>query len=151
MIQETISSRKAPKALGPYSPALRAGDFVYISGQIPVDPETGELAGDDIRTQTEQCLKNIQALLQETGLEMKHVLKTTVYMTDLNEFAEMNEVYARYFSEPYPARSAAEVSKLVRNAKVEIEAYAIDTRALEVICSKETCDADCENVCEILK
>ena len=92
MIQETISSNNAPVAVGPYSPAIRAGDFIYISGQLPIDPTTGQLVSDDIRVQTEQVLKNIEVLLKEAGLNMSYVLKTTVFVKNMEEFAAMNEV-----------------------------------------------------------
>lgn len=139
MIQKAIHSENAPKAIGPYSPAVKVGDFIYLSGQLPIDPKTGKLAEGGIAEQTEQCLKNVRAVLGECGLGMEYVLKTTVYLTDMNDFAEMNKVYGTFFKDPYPARSAAEVSKLALGAKVEIEAFAMDTRALEVICSEESC------------
>ena len=139
MIQKTISTDKAPKAIGPYSPAVKIGDFVLLSGQLPIVPETGKIIEGGIAEQTAQCIRNMKALLEESGIGLEYVLKTTVYLTDLNDFAEMNRVYGEFFTEPYPARSAAEVSKLAMGAKVEIEAYAIDTRALEVICSEESC------------
>ncbi len=145
MLQEVISSKDAPKAIGPYSPAIKIGDFIFTSGQLPLVPETNELISDDIQEQTRQCLDNLQAVLKETSIDLNYVLKTTVYITDMNDFAKMNEVYAEYFNDPYPARSACEVSKLAKGAKVEIEAIAIDTRALEVICSKKgVCE---ENAC----
>ena len=102
MIQETISSNNAPVAVGPYSPAIRAGDFIYISGQLPIDPTTGQLVSDDIRVQTEQVLKNIEVLLKEAGLNMSYVLKTTVFVKNMEEFAAMNEVYTRFFQKPFP-------------------------------------------------
>ena len=148
MIQETISSNNAPVAVGPYSPAIRAGDFIYISGQLPIDPTTGKLVSDDIRIQTEQVLRNIEALLTEAGLNMSYVLKTTVYVKNMEDFAAMNEVYARFFQKPFPARSAVAVKDIALNAKVEIEAFAMDTRALEVLC--HTCnDYCCETKLEI--
>ena len=147
MLQETIKSDKAPKAIGPYSPAIKIGDLVLLSGQLPIVPETGELAGDTIEEQTAQCLRNLAAILAETGLSLDYILKTTVYMTDLGEFGRMNEVYGSYFHEPYPARCAAEVSALAKGAKIEIEAIALDTRALEVICSTEGC-ASCDARCD---
>ena len=146
MLQEAITSARAPKAIGPYSPAVKIGDAIFMSGQLPIVPETGELISDSIEEQTAQCLRNLQALLEETGLSLRYVLKTTVYMTDLSEFGKMNEVYGQFFSEPYPARCAAEVRALAKGARVEIEAIAMDTRALEVICSAEgcaSCDAEC--------
>ncbi len=144
MVQETISSAFAPKAIGPYSPAIKAGDFIFLSGQLPIDPSTGELVEGGIREQTEQCIKNMQAVLQEVGLDLRYVVKTTVYLKDMNDFAEMNEVYGNYFTNPYPARSAAGVSSLAKGALVEIEGFALDLRALEVICSSESC---CDGCC----
>jgi 2-iminobutanoate/2-iminopropanoate deaminase len=149
MIQEKIQSENAPQAIGPYSPAVKAGDFIFLSGQIPVDPKTGELIDGDIRLQTEQVLKNMQALLQEMDIDLKYVLKTTVFLTDMNDFGQMNEVYAQYFSEPYPARSAVQVGQLPKGAKVEIEAFAIDTRAIEVICSEESCRTCSDRECGV--
>ncbi len=145
MIKEAIHSVNAPKAIGPYSPAVRIGDFIFLSGQIPIDPATGKIEAEDIKGQTRQVLNNMKAILAECGIDMNYILKTNVYLTDMNEFAAMNEVYAEYFEAPYPARCAAEVSKLAMGAKVEIEAYALDTRALEVLC----CDtAACTNCSE---
>ncbi len=140
-MQKTIQSENAPRAIGPYSPAVKIGDFILLSGQLPIDPATGRIVEGGIAEQTAQCIRNMKALLEESGIGLEYVLKTTVFLTDLNDFAEMNKVYGEYFSEPYPARSAAEVSKLAMGAKVEIEAYAIDTRALEVICSQEGCSS----------
>jgi 2-iminobutanoate/2-iminopropanoate deaminase len=138
MIQETIQSSKAPKAVGPYSPALKIEDFIYLSGQLPVDPETGKIVDGGIEEQTHQCLKNMKALLNQAGIEMCNVVKTNVYLAHMSDFAAMNKVYAQYFKEPYPARCAAGVNELAMGALVEIEAFAVDTRALEVICCKES-------------
>ena len=146
MIQECITTEKAPKAIGPYSPAIKLGDMIFTSGQLPIVPETGELISDSIEDQTEQCLRNIEAILEEAGISMKYVLKTTVYMTNLGEFGKMNDVYARFFKEPYPARSAAQVSALAKGARIEIECMALDSRALEVICSQDGCSS-CETAC----
>ena len=148
MIQETISSNNAPVAVGPYSPAVRAGDFIYISGQLPIDPTTGQLVSDDIRIQTEQVLKNIDALLAEAGLNMSYVLKTTVFVKNMEEFAAMNEVYSRFFQKPFPARSAVAVKDIAFNAKVESEAFAMDTRALEVLCAEDGCHTCNDYCCE---
>lgn len=127
---QTISSLRAvqtpdaPKAVGPYSQAIRAGGYLFCSGQIPLDPQTGELVGKSVAEQTERILKNLHAVLQADGLDFRHVVKTTVFMVDLGRFAEMNEVYARYFSTPYPARSTVQVAALPKGALVEIEAVA---------------------------
>ncbi len=113
-----------PKAIGPYSAYTVAGDLVFISGQLPLDPETMEFAGKDIKTQTHQSLSNIKAILKELGLGMDCVIKTTVLLSDISDFAQMNEVYSSFFSYPYPARSAFAVRDLPKGAKVEIEVIA---------------------------
>jgi endoribonuclease L-PSP, putative len=151
MFNKAIHSDKAPKAIGPYSPAIKLGDFVYLSGQVPLDASTGELVSGGIEEQTHQVFKNIQAILEEMGLETRHIVKTTVFMTDLAEFSVMNEIYSTYFAEPYPARSTVQVGALPKGAKVEIECLVIDTLAYEQQmgsgCScNESCE-DCEN-CE---
>ena len=128
MFRKAISSCKAPKAIGPYSCAMKLGDFVYISGQLPIDASSGNMP-ETIEEQTKQSLANIEALLAEMFLEPRHVVKTTIYMSDLSEFSRMNEVYGQFFSEPYPARSCVEVKALPKGAKVEIECFAIDTLA----------------------
>lgn len=131
MLIQEITSANAPKAIGPYSPAVKLGDFVYMSGQIPVDPSTNELVEGGIVEQTHQVLRNMEALLSEMNLEMRHVVKTTVFMTDLSEFAAMNEIYATYFTNPFPARSTVQVGALPKGAKVEIECLVIDTLVYE--------------------
>lgn len=113
-----------PPPVGPYSPAVRVGDLLFCSGQIPLDPATGELVSGDIRAQTEQVLRNLQALLQAQGLDFGRVVKTTVFLTDLADFAAMNEVYARAFPVEAPARTTVQVAALPRGARVEIEALA---------------------------
>ena len=123
-MKKGIQTEKAPAAIGPYSQAVQAGDFVYVSGQLPIDPATGAFAGEGIAEQTEQSLKNIQAVLEAAGLSMADVVKTTVFMQDMNDFAAMNAVYARYFTTDCPARAAVEVARLPKDAKVEIEAVA---------------------------
>jgi len=127
MFSKAIHSKNAPKAIGPYSPAIKLGDFIYLSGQIPLDPTTAEVVAGGIREQTHQVFKNIEALLSEMDLETRHIVKTTVFMTDLAEFNEMNEVYGTYFNEPYPARSTIQVVALPKGVKVEIECLVIDT------------------------
>lgn len=119
-----ISTPNAPAAIGPYSQAVCAGGFVYVSGQIPLDPATGEFAGPDIRTQTRQSLKNIAAILAAAGSGMDRVVKTTVLLKDIGDFAAMNEVYAEAFTAPYPARAAFEAAALPKGALVEIECVA---------------------------
>ena len=125
MSKVAIHTKAAPAAIGPYSQAIMAGDTLYVSGQIPLDPETGLLAGDDIAAQTRQSLLNIQAILRRADMEMDHVMKTTVLLTDMNDFAAMNEVYASFFRSPYPARAAFQVAALPKGAKVEIECVAV--------------------------
>ena len=119
-----ISTKKAPAAIGPYSQAIQVGNLVYTSGQIPIDPSTGAFAEGGIKEQTRQSLTNVKAILEEAGLSMSNVVKTTVFMADMGDFAEMNAVYAEFFSEPYPARSAVAVKTLPKGALVEIEVVA---------------------------
>lgn len=123
-MKKVISTPKAPAAIGPYSQAIQVGNLIYTSGQIPIDPATGQLVEGGVKEQTRQSLNNIQAILQEAGLTMASVVKTTVFMADMADFAEMNSVYAEFFIEPYPARSAVAVKTLPRNALVEIEVVA---------------------------
>ena len=124
MRPQAISPAGAPKAVGPYSVAVRIGDFLFASGQIPLDPASGALVGGGIEAQTERVLENIKVVLQDQGLGFGNVVKTTVFMTNLGEFAAMNGVYARYFSEPFPARSTVQVAGLPKGAAVEIEIVA---------------------------
>ena len=121
---KVISTKKAPAAIGPYSQAIRIGNLVYTSGQIPIDPTTGTFVEGGIKEQTRQSLTNIKAILEEAGLSMDNVVKTTVFMADMNDFADMNAVYSDFFSEPYPARSAVAVKTLPKGALVEIEVVA---------------------------
>ncbi len=121
---KAISAKKAPAAIGPYSQAIRVGNLVYTSGQIPIDPATGAFVEGGIKEQTRQSLTNVRAILSEAGLAMSDVVKTTVFMADMNDFAEMNGVYAEFFAEPYPARSAVAVKTLPKGALVEIEVVA---------------------------
>ena len=118
---KVISTQKAPAAIGPYS---QVGNLVYTSGQIPIDPTTGKFAEGGIKEQTRQSLLNVKAILEEAGLTMKNVVKTIVFIADMNDFADMNAIYAEFFSEPYPARSAVAVKTLPKGALVEIEAVA---------------------------
>lgn len=125
MTKEAIATTNAPGAIGPYSQAIKSeGVSINVSGQIPIDPATGEFAGDDIATQTAQCLKNISAILEEAGATMANVVETTVIMADIAEFAQMNEVYASFFEEPFPARAAFQAAALPKGAKVEIKCVA---------------------------
>ena len=119
-----ISTKKAPAAIGPYSQAVLVGNLVFSSGQIPIDPATGAFAEGGIKEQTRQSLTNVKAILEEAGLTMSNVVKTTVFMADMSHFADMNAVYAEFFSEPYPARSAVAVKTLPKGALVEIEVIA---------------------------
>lgn len=119
-----ISTNQAPAAIGPYSQALRAGQMVFVSGQIPVDPATGLMA-DTIEAQAKQSLTNLQNILAAEGLSMKNVIKTTVFLADLNDFAKVNEVYATFFEQPYPARSCVQVAAIPKGAGVEIECIAV--------------------------
>ena len=121
---KVISTKKAPAAIGPYSQAIQVGNLVYTSGQIPIDPATGAFAEGGIKEQTRQSLTNVKAILEEASLTMASVVKTTVFMADMNDFAEMNGVYAEFFAEPYPARSAVAVKTLPKGALVEIEVVA---------------------------
>jgi 2-iminobutanoate/2-iminopropanoate deaminase len=122
--KDVISTPKAPAALGPYSQAIRWGDLIFVSGQIPIDPATSQVVGDDVAAQTERVLKNLAAILEAAGASLGQVLKTTVYLRDLNDFGKMNEVYARFFSEQPPARATVQVARLPRDVSVEIEAVA---------------------------
>ncbi len=121
---KVISTKKAPAAIGPYSQAIQVGNLLYTSGQIPIDPATGVFVEGGIKEQTRQSLMNVKAVLEEAGLEMGNVVKTTVFMADMNDFADMNSVYAEFFTEPYPARSAVAVKTLPKGALVEIEVVA---------------------------
>ncbi len=123
-MKKVISTPKAPAAIGPYSQAIQVGNLIYTSGQIPIDPATGQLVEGGVKEQTRQSLSNIQAILQEEGLTMASVVKTTVFMADMADFADMNSIYAEFFTEPYPARSAVAVKTLPKNALVEIEVVA---------------------------
>lgn len=121
---EAIHTEKAPKAIGPYSQAIKVGNMLFASGQIPVDPATGEFAEGGIKGQTRQSLTNVQAILKEAGTDLTKVVKTTVFLSDMGNFSAMNEVYAEFFQQPYPARSAVAVKDLPKGALVEIECVA---------------------------
>lgn len=121
---EEISTDDAPASIGPFSQAIRDGDRIYVSGQGPVDPDTGDVVGEDIREQTAQTLENIDAVLQAAGRSLDDVLKTTVFVMDMSDYDAINEVYAEYMTAPYPARSAVEVADLPVDIGVEIEVIA---------------------------
>ena len=123
-MKETVLTDRGPKPIGPYSQAIRANGFLYVSGQVALDPKTGELAGADIRLQTERVLQNLKGILEAAGVNLGHVVKTTVFLKDLNDFAAMNEVYGGYFKAAPPARSTVQVSRLPKDALVEIEVIA---------------------------
>jgi len=120
-----IATSEAPAAIGPYSQAIRCGQLVYTSGQIALDPITGELVGEDVQTQTHRALQNLQAVLNGAGTSLKNVIKTTVFLTRMSDFQAMNAVYANYFGSPAPARSTVAVAELPRQALVEIECIAL--------------------------
>jgi len=123
-MKEAIFTHQAPKPVGPYSQAVRIGPFVFVSGQIPIDPASGEMVGPDIIHQTHQVLRNIKNILEQAGYSMNEIVKTTVYLADMNDFTQVNEVYSSYFSEPFPARAAFQVGKLPLGARIEIECIA---------------------------
>jgi 2-iminobutanoate/2-iminopropanoate deaminase len=120
-----VSTDGAPKAIGPYSQGIAAREFVFVSGQIAMDPATGQLLAGGVAEQTERALKNLEAVLKAAGLTMAHVVRTTVFLIDLGEFSAMNEVYARHFPKDHPARSTVQVSALPKGARVEIDAIAV--------------------------
>jgi 2-iminobutanoate/2-iminopropanoate deaminase len=123
-MRDVILTDRGPKPIGPYSQAIRANGFLYLSGQVALDPKTGEMTGVDIRQQTERVLENVKGILEAAGSNLHHVVKTTVFLKDMNEFAAMNEVYGKYFTSPSPARSTVQVSRLPKDAMVEIEVIA---------------------------
>ncbi len=124
-MKEVISTEKAPGAIGPYSQAIKTGNMVFCSGQIPIDPATGEFVSQDVSEQTEQVFKNLIAVLEAAGASLDHVVKTTVFLADMGEFAAMNDVYARYFVDNKPARATVQAARLPRDARVEIECIAV--------------------------
>lgn len=123
-MKQEINSQKAPAAIGPYSQAIEANGFVFISGQLPINPSTGQFPSEDVRDQTKASLENIRAILEEAGIGFDHIVKTTVYLDDIRDFGPMNEIYGQYFQAPYPARAAFAVAGLPKGAKVEIEVIA---------------------------
>lgn len=125
MANQVIHTENAPAAIGPYSQAVKAGNLLFVSGQVPFVPETMEIVEGDVKAQTAQSLKNLQAILKEAGSDFSNVVKTTVFIKDMNEFAQINEVYAEYFGENKPARACVEVARLPKDVKVEIELIAV--------------------------
>ena len=130
-MKEAITSPDAPSAIGPYSPAIRAGQLLFLSGQIPLDPATGHLIAGDIKAETRRVMENIGALLEAAGLDYSAVVRTTVFLADMNDFAAMNEVYGGYFSQPYPARATVQAARLPKDARVEIDVIAAYSAAGE--------------------
>lgn len=139
---KAIHTNQAPAAIGPYSQAIEANGMVFASGQIPIDPATGEFVEGGIKEQTRQSLTNASRILQAAGTDLKHVVKTTVYLSDIANFAPMNEVYAQFFTEPFPARSAVAVKDLPKGALVEIEVLAVKPQKQDVASSEETSAED---------
>jgi 2-iminobutanoate/2-iminopropanoate deaminase len=124
-MKELVTASGAAKAIGPYSPAVKVGNMLFLSGSIPLDPLSGQLVEGGIKEQTTRVLENIKALLAAAGADFNNVVRTTVFMIDLGEFATMNEIYASYFAAPYPARSTVQVAKLPRDVRVEIDVIAV--------------------------
>lgn len=124
-VKQAISSPGTPKAIGPYSSALRADPFLFISGQVPLDPQTGVMTEGDIAAQTGRVLQNIGALLKSAGLSYANVVRTTVFLADMDDFPSMNDVYGTFFDEPYPARSTVQAARLPRDARIEIDVIAM--------------------------
>ena len=124
-MKEIVATERAPRAIGPYSQAVRSGNFLFASGQIPIDPATGEFVAGGITEQTEQVMRNVSAILEAAGAGLQQVVKTTVFLADMDDFTAMNEVYARFFGEDPPARATVQAARLPRDARVEIEAIAI--------------------------
>ena len=122
---ETVKTDNAPGAIGPYSQAVKAGEMVFCSGQIPIDPATGEFVSEDVAEQTEQVLRNLSEVLKAAGAALENVVKTTVFLADMNDFVAMNEIYGRYFNENKPARATVQAARLPRDARVEIDCIAV--------------------------
>jgi 2-iminobutanoate/2-iminopropanoate deaminase len=120
-----VSAPTSAPAIGPYSPAVRVGNFLFLSGQIPLDPASGQLVEGDIRAQTTRVMQNMGELLNAGGADFSHVVRTTIFLADMNDFAAVNEIYASYFSEPYPARATVQVARLPKDVRVEIDAIAV--------------------------
>ncbi len=124
-MRQAVSTPSAPAAIGPYSQAIKAGNLLFLSGQVPIDPATGQIVAGDIAQQTRRVFENLGAILEAAGLSFDAVVRTTVYLVDMNEFSAMNEVYATFFSAPAPARATVQVARLPRDARVEIDAIAV--------------------------
>lgn len=124
-MRQAIHAPGAPKAMGAYSPAIKSGNLVFVSGQIPLDPSTGQLVDGDMATQTDRVMKNLVAVLAGAGLDFSHVVRTTVFISDMNEFGAMNEVYATYVVDPPPARATVQVARLPRDVKIEVDCIAM--------------------------
>ena len=127
-MKQAVSSPDAPKAIGPYSQAVRAGQLLFLSGQIPLDPASGQLIDGDITAQTRRVMENLGAVLKAAGLSFDAIVRTTIFLADMNDFAKVNEVYGTYFSAPAPARATVQVAQLPRGARVEIDAIAVSER-----------------------
>lgn len=123
-MKTAFSSPGAPRAIGPYSQAVRVGDLLFLSGQVPLDPSTGNMVEGDITAQTRRVMDNLAAVLHSAGLSFAHVARTTIFLADMSDFAKVNEVYGSYFSEPFPARATVQVARLPKDARVEIDAVA---------------------------
>jgi 2-iminobutanoate/2-iminopropanoate deaminase len=123
-VRNAVSTPSAPKAIGPYSQAIRAGSLLFVSGQVPIDPATGQIIDGDIAAQTHRVFQNIGEILKAGGASFDHVVRTTVFLADMNDFGAMNEIYATYFTSPAPARATVEVSRLPKDARVEIDVIA---------------------------
>lgn len=130
-MKEIVATERAPRAIGPYSQAVRSGNFLFASGQIPIDPATGEFVAGGITEQTEQVMRNVSAILEAAGAGLQQVVKTTVFLADMDDFTAMNEVYSRFFGDDPPARATVQAARLPRDARVEIEAIAILDECLE--------------------
>ena len=124
MKKEIIISKKVPAAIGPYSPALKIGNLVFVSGQLPIDPVVGEIVEGEIEVQTKRSLENLKAVLESYSIGLENVVKTTIFLKDMNNFSRINKIYGEYFTDQFPARSCVEVSRLPKDADIEIEAIA---------------------------
>ena len=124
-MKKVINTNNAPAPIGPYSQAIAAGNFVFVSGQIPMDPSTGEIISESIKAETIQVMENIKAILSEAGLGFDHIVKTSIFLTDMQAFAQVNEVYGSYFTSEFPARETVQVSALPKNVNVEITVIAV--------------------------
>lgn len=124
MNKDVIETNNAPSAIGPYSQAVKIGNFLYTSGQLPVEPKTGQIVSEDVKEQAKQVMENLKGVLNAAGMELENVVKAMVFIKDMNDFGSINEVYGQYFKKPYPARSCVEVARLPKDVKIEIEVIA---------------------------